>query len=166
MSVIYDALKKVEKAQGKETGADASGNKRSFFLKSTKILLYFSASCVGLILGSIIFGTLSKKPAIAKKIALAKEAIPEAISRVVEKPIPIPQSAPEKEDAPASKEEARIGFSLNGIFFSEGKGFALLNNKVVMEGDYLEGAVVQKINPEDITLLVDGASLTLSTRLK
>jgi predicted transcriptional regulator len=41
---------------------------------------------------------------------------------------------------------------LNGVFFSKDQGYALINNKVVKQGDSVEGVKIKKVNLDDVEL--------------
>ncbi len=57
-------------------------------------------------------------------------------------------------------------FNLNGIFFSEveTKGTALINNKIVQEGDTVDNAKVIKIEADTVELELNGQKIKLLNR--
>ncbi|MBU1125578.1 MAG: hypothetical protein KKC84_06110 [Candidatus Omnitrophica bacterium] len=54
--------------------------------------------------------------------------------------------------------------SLNGIFFSQNEGYALINNQIVKEGDTVAGVFVKTITVNGVELEDQGNPLTLLTR--
>ena len=52
---------------------------------------------------------------------------------------------------------------LNGIFFSENQGYALINNRIVKEGDTVDGAIVDRISLDGVDLNSGGLVIKLST---
>lgn len=65
-----------------------------------------------------------------------------------------------------TQQPASNTFSLNGIFFSEveTKGTALINNKIVQEGDIIENAKVIKISADTVELDLEGQTIKLVNR--
>lgn len=56
---------------------------------------------------------------------------------------------------------------LNGVFFSENEGYALINNRIVKEGDALEGVTVKRIKLDEVELEAeDGSTIKLSTKVR
>ena len=53
---------------------------------------------------------------------------------------------------------------LNGIFFSGGAGYALINNQILEEGDGISGLVVRKITEGDVELKTKNSVVTLSLK--
>jgi len=54
---------------------------------------------------------------------------------------------------------------LNGVFFSKNEGYALINNKVVKQGDSVEGIKVRKVNLDDVELETStGVKFKLTTQ--
>lgn len=114
-----------------------------------------------------------KQPVCAiKKPAAAKKPSPASSSK---KKISGGQKQPEKSlseqfneakkiarPAPAAA-QSQDSFTLNGIFLSEGdnKSSAIVNDKVVMEGDTVSGAMVTKISIDGIELEKDGRTIKI-----
>jgi hypothetical protein len=147
MSIIYEALKKVEGsfvlAQEKKPAAeDKSGPKRySYFLY---LLLIVAA---GFLAANTVFNLLSGQVKNTAPAPLAVTAAPPADTAVVLTYTPPPQP-------PA--------FTLNGIFFSQEEGFALINNQIVKNGDEVDGAKVVRIGPDEVELEAAGLAIKLS----
>ena len=60
--------------------------------------------------------------------------------------------------------ESRGPFVLNGTFFSENQGYALINNKIVKDGDTVDGAVVKRVGLDEVELEQDGKTVKLYNR--
>ena len=170
MSIIYDALKKVERSTNKDIITEV--NKERSGSKLTSYLLYALVACAGIFAANMIFGVFSPEkttpmpkeakivpPATGQKPAKsAKPATKETLS-------PIPPKA-----APAAIVEAKIEpmippLILNGVFFSKNEGYALINSKVVKQGDSVEGIKVRKVNLDDVELETStGVKFKLTTQ--
>lgn len=158
MSIIYDALKKVEQSGVKDIKSQDLGNLHSKH-KFKTYLLYVLAVCAGLFAVNIFFAFLthSKKISGADNTAqaLAKEASPQNKANP-----PAQQSASSGSPVKMSSEGLLI---LNGIFFSGNEGYALVNNHIVKEGDVVNGATVKHITVDGVEAEVDGKILKLTT---
>ncbi|MDD5252366.1 MAG: hypothetical protein WC060_00185 [Candidatus Omnitrophota bacterium] len=64
---------------------------------------------------------------------------------------------PEEQNKPEKK------FILNGIFFSDNKGYAIVNNQIVKEKDSIEGVNVEKITANTVELNNEGKIVSLFT---
>lgn len=145
MSIIYDALKKVEKSNLVELppGKTDKGDKHNY----KAYLLYAAVIIFGILIANLSFRFLTKP-----KLSQAKAA-----------PLP-PAVAPIQVQGfkPAQKEHA-APLVLNGIFFSENEGYALVNNQIVKQGDSVAGATVVRITSNEVELMQEGSSVKLST---
>lgn len=136
MSIIYEALKKVERADLFRQNVSRNQQKPRPNRKLKILLIYLIVICAGIVIAKL--SPLSP-PTVQKKA--------EPITLVV------PQ-------APQPKHT----FVLNGVFFSDEEGYALINNKVVKEGDELDGRLVKKITMDEVELLeVSGSIIKLYT---
>jgi len=63
-------------------------------------------------------------------------------------------------EIPASNSEPI--FVLNGIYLDSGGGCALINNKVVKEGEMVGGAKVKRINTDNVQLDLSGKMIEIS----
>lgn len=139
MSIIYDALKKVEITLDKKPAIKAPKPD-----KNKVYLLYALVAAVGIISASIAINFFS--PGSTKPIQAPIEApVPAAAKETA-----LPAAAPEP--APAPKGHTAAPLVVNGIFFSQDKGYALINNRIVEEGDMVEGNKITRINAETIEL--------------
>ncbi|MBN1913493.1 MAG: hypothetical protein JW788_03740 [Candidatus Omnitrophica bacterium] len=151
MSIIYEALKKVENSLDKKNIGPAGKN-----MKNKNYFLYFAVSAVGAACVAFIFGFFVFKN--KQETALDKGYVaPAAVSVIPQAPAAfVEQAAPAatieiKEPAP-KKSFTPPRFNVNGIFFSEEKGYALINNRIVEKGDNIEGFKVISISLESIGL--------------
>ncbi len=152
MSIIYDALKKVEESKEVEASLKVSRLKHSNF---KYYAAYFMVVVLGVAVARIIFSFSLKavsSPAAAKEKTVLTSVLapnPQAvIPPVVEEP----------------KKIARYEkFVLNGIFYSEQDSYAIVNNQVVKEGDIINEAVVAKINENNVLMRTsDGQEVRLT----
>jgi cytoskeletal protein RodZ len=60
--------------------------------------------------------------------------------------------------------EATEPFILSGVYFEADKGFCLINDQILEEGDAIEGAEVIKITLDEVVLDLKGKTIRLSTR--
>lgn len=169
MSIIYDALKKVENSLMNSGGQKKEApvpqvkavppkiNKTPGF-KPKVFLLVILLACLGVFIANMVM----KKPAspIVKNEpqslppAKEKEALPKEAPVELIKPI-----------EPADKrKQLQSQLVLNGVFFSGDEGYALINNHIMKTGDSIEGATVVKITQEEVELSYEGANFKLSTR--
>jgi hypothetical protein len=153
MSIIYDALKKVE-----DSGGLASISKFEKTRKFNKrgILLYVFALACGIILANVIFGVFSK-PAPGIRIAGVQEK--PVVSAASRQDLPIAETYV----PPLGAEPKAPKLVLSGVFFSQTSSYAIINNQIVKEGDIIEGVVVKRINQEDVVLESSGVPFTLSS---
>lgn len=150
MSIIYDALKKVEQsANGKNITTKITEDDKKQYLRN--YLLYGAVVLLGVFTASLFFSLFSKKP-IPPKLPLPAPA-----------PSPLPMAVTA---TPALEQEVKpreASFVLNGIFFSENEGYALINNRIVKIGDEIEGATVVRITSDQVELKQANTSRLLTT---
>jgi len=171
MSIIHDALKKAEKTIDSNSKDEVSSGEKKFVSTPKAYLLYVLVICFGLFIGNIFFGFLtnSKSPS-------ANRLTPSPISKKLNTPSPL-QKPPEQIQLKPSqtsslssipsaevKKESQTKFILNGVFFSQEEGSALINNRIVKVGDEIGGAIVKQIKLNEVELEVDGQSVKLSSQ--
>lgn len=157
MSIIYDALKKVEEAKRITYPKEIIKEDKS---KYKIYLIYGLIVCFGVFIASIFLGRFSKP--LETNIHQVAKDLPQ-IEKTLAEPIPkpiVPISTPLSVE---SKEESLISFVLNGIFFSEDEGYALINNQIAKVGDVIEGARVLRISLDEVELESKGSTIKLST---
>lgn len=159
MSIIYDALKKVEHSTNKDIVAEV--NKENRGNKWATYLLYLLVACAGVFAANTIFNAFSTCALGPEPVKIAKPAAAEPL-----KPAPVETPTP----APAIVVETKIEpmippLMLNGVFFSNDGNYALINNEVVKQGDSVEGIKINKVNLDDVELETStGVKFKLSTQ--
>ena len=163
MSIIYEALKKVQgksgsaaavpaQPAGKASDANAA-LKKSSAVRTVILLLVFLA--LGMFLIEILinrwFAARAKKE---KNLPIAASYTPPA-----HPPLPSIPPAPAQTDSPApavSSEplagEPQPQLVLNGIVLSEEGNIALINDQILKAGDNIEGALVEEISADQVLL--------------
>jgi hypothetical protein len=176
MSIINEALKKTEEYLQKNSAKDSSLPPKP--ARAKPFLLYTLILLAGLALGNFILNLLSHKlqsnglPSSRQSHKIqstqtpGKTALP--ITQTTNSPplaaLPNPLSEEKKPTAQASKESLKEGlFVLNGIFISDNDGYALVNNQIVRENEYVDGAKVGLITTNTVELDNAGQTITLST---
>jgi hypothetical protein len=76
----------------------------------------------------------------------------------MERPPDLQPDAPARPDAPA---EPGAGLQLQAISQREGKPVAVLNNRVVHEGDHFDGVTIVRIGADEVEIEVQGRRRTL-----
>jgi hypothetical protein len=159
MSIIYEALKKIEAGSHKSPEIKTEAKPKT----APKIyLLYALVICLGFLLTNLVFHLFSQ-PALIKatapKPAEIREVVkplPAEINRETTVSLSPPASAPQ-----ADRQIDASAFILNGIFFSENEGYALINNQIVKTGDSIEGLKVIRIGANEVELASEGSTLKL-----
>ncbi len=164
MSIIYDALKKVEKThpqQPQEPLTKKPGKSFSFL----KIF-------IGLFIFALLFLTakfLFIKTTVKTQTSDKPTLKPENIATPPLPSTPAPEKIKEKEVAKILEnveKDLKGKFVLNGVFFTDNRGFALINNRIAKEGDSIDDAIVQKITLDEVELDYQGTILKLNSASK
>jgi type II secretory pathway component PulC len=173
LSIIYEALKKVEASQS--AGSLALRKVKAYAFpkprKSNRKIYLFFLLLVSLaaLAGNIFLTSLSRvkevssslpqAPVLAQNPKPAETLLP---SPAVVLPVEAPQAVSAASAAEAKK-EPEPSFVLNGVFFSEDEGYALINNQIAKVGDVIEGAQVTRISIDEVELENAGKTITLAT---
>lgn len=169
MSIIYEALKKTEKMIRRDlkVGVDTKPGRPKFKIKV--IALYVLMVCLGLIIGNFVIVFLNhpsgikvveNTPVPARPLLKEKAQIDKKVESVSK---PIETTLREtKQNLLSVKEEPQKPFVLNGIFFSQDEGYALINNRIVKTGDSVAGAMVLRITADEVELNSSGATIKLT----
>lgn len=165
MSIIYEALKKVEKLQTVSGALPTTAQN----VKHSKIKAYFFYSLVvvfGILIANIIFMLItgpSSTPAIKTESTvknpplLLKNQEPAVVKITpVEPPLEVLQEVVQPQEKTPPK------LTLSGLFFSQNQGYVLINNQILKEGDTIEGATVKRILLDGVELEAGGAIIKLS----
>lgn len=155
MSIIYDALKKVEESFNKAPPVKL--DKRHISRPKT-YLMYTLIICVGFFIANIFFGLstkfLKKSASVADKSQLLQV-------NIIQKETDLPSQT--LEVSAETQKPLLPSLILNGVFFSENEGYALINNKIAKVGDVIEGATLKRITLEEVDLDFQGLEIKLST---
>jgi hypothetical protein len=160
MSIIHEALKKVEAANNPQVKAKPAGKNRA----NLKIyLLYLIVAGLGFLSANLIFSFFAKPlhkayPA-AKQVIVNRANKPIELKPATQPPSPQPPSAAEEA---ARENEAPPPLTLTGVFFSGEQGYALINNVIVKKGDKIAGATVVGITSEGVELKTSDSGIKLS----
>jgi len=199
MSIIYDALKKVEKSVDQNKNAqpqrdEAGGIQGKVFLPRSMslklrigLILFLFAALGSLSIGAYL--NLLAKQLAYKKMSLS-QAKPLPSSPVQYKPVsqiplqpstlpPVSQGSisdasevkasgtPETSSVPIAPPKNRIEkLILSGVFYSEGQGYALINNQILQVGDVVEGLTLKKVTLEGVELERQDGSLNFLSNKK
>lgn len=168
MSIIYDALKKVEAKFSSSGNISPEVKKEKKTKTSPKIyLVYLLVIALGVFSANILYNFFTP----SFKTSLKSDKIPEKKETKEPQPQNIrpPQQPPQKPIAtqePVPAEEPVPALVLNGIFFSGEDTYALINNRIVTVGDDIEGLVVKKIEASAVELKSKNSTIKLSTEPK
>ena len=174
MSIIHEALKKVEKSinsyyPAKEIKLPPPGR------KINKYLIYALIFCFGLFIENTFFLFILRPQNTYRENQLqlsseiipgpAKEELPEDAALLTTELALSPEApSPAKitEDEPEAQRTALV---LNGIFFSQDDGYyALINNKIAKVGDDVDGAIVKHIDLDNVELESEAGLLVKLSR--
>ena len=157
MSIINEALKKAEQSIHNNSAKETLPPETKPSAKP--YILYILILVAGLFLSNFIFTLLSrtKTPAALK---IAESAVKTPTKEIAAKPSPVIPPAPLLEENKAPE----TAFILNGIFFSDNDGYALVNNQIVRESDSVDGAEVKTITANTVELDNAGKIITLATQ--
>jgi len=161
MSIIYDALKKVEKSNSVTPKTEDKKSVSSAGPKIKTYLLYILVVCLGAVIANMFLGVFTKPVKVVKvnktaALPVLPPAVPAAPKVLPPVVLPSPPAEPQKQaEFPP--------LVLNGVFFSQAEGYALINNRIVKEGDTVDGALVKRIRLEEVELEFEGFVTKLST---
>jgi len=168
MSIIYDALKKVQTSQAAEPKAGIKKKARPW---PNAYLLYALIIFLCLFIANVLYGRFFKKsPPKVTATAIKAQALVEKKELSSRPPAPDKTIvAKVKDSAEAKIENVKEIFQqpvLNGVFFSGNEGYALINNRIVKQGDKVDGATVVGISLDEVVLERNGSVIKLSGTAK
>ena len=167
MSIINEALKKTGQFIHEN---EAKNNPATKIIPGPRPwLIYILILLAGILLSKFIFDSLSQK---LKTTSLASTKLEintlasENQNRKIETAVPVsPTASPTPSITPAENNKTpETNFVLNGIFFSDNDGYALVNNQIIRENDSVDGAKVIEITENTVELDNNGKLINLSTR--
>jgi len=158
MSIIYDALQKVQKNITQEKSPlqpETLKNSPPAKGKTRPIFIYVLVVFFGLTLGNFAYNFLNHR---LKKIVPTPSRTSTAIKQTA---VTInPKIEEPTNPSPLTSEPTLV---LNGVFFEQGEGYALINNKIVRLGDEIEHAKVKEITIDGVMLDLDGKTIKLTS---
>ncbi len=162
MSVIYDALKKVNESTGANPPAPRQEKNKKKAPQA--YLVYILVLALVLFIANLSFSLFAHPPAQNKTAAapaapLKTEVAPPPLA-LPPPPAPPPDLTAKALETPKTPSPS---FVLNGVFFSQDAGFALINNQIVREGDKVCGATVLSITHDLVELKSEDSTITLRT---
>jgi type II secretory pathway component PulC len=165
VSIIYDALKKVEERIESSNQANLGVKLYGDHKPNRKIYILYAiltALAVTIIVSVFVrFTPHSLDLPRTANPAVTKKAPPEPVT---EQPAAATsQEAAKVEPAPPPVQPPKPPqptLNLNGVFFSGDEGYALINNQIVKEGDGIEGATVERISMSGVELKNGDGSIT------
>jgi type II secretory pathway component PulC len=164
MSIIYNALKKIQKSNPQNLPGDSKKNLKSHRLAYVISILMILA---GFYIAKLVFDNFTRKIE-AKQTRIVKPADSQSASVSVEsKPAVEERVASVSEGSvtrPAISEKRSLpSLTLNGILFDEEQPCALINNRIAKEGDDIGGAKVIRILSDEVVLEFEGKTIRLRT---
>ena len=129
-------------------------------LKIKFILLYIVFAGLGFYAAKTLFDYIAETQSI-DEIGLKPRFVPA--------PAPAARPAadlPKKQSPEEIKKSPRPVLVLNGIVLSPGLNYALINNKIVKEGEKIEGVTVVRITKDSVELKDGDASFKISSNAK
>lgn len=167
MSIVNEALKKAQDQKAnlanKDLDKDAIEPKPISEIetrpkitptraKEAKKFIFFTIIAI---IGGIIFlknssYLLHKKIPLNSNISTPSQEIPNSVPIV---------------SAPKSSEGSFLPtFTLNGIVYDEVRPYAIVNNKVLLKGDLIEGAKLVEINRDSVKLIFNDKEIELTAK--
>lgn len=165
MSIIYDALMKVQKNFNKETTTAKTSPPAQTSrpvhpkIRMKFILVYIVVVCLGLILGNFAYNFFAHPKNIVSP-PLPTPIKPEPVAPVVNTETPAAAAASVVSPPSPVPEPTLV---LNGVFFEQGDGYALINNKIMRLGDEISHAKVKEITIDGVVLEFEGKTIKLSS---
>jgi len=147
MSIIYEALKKVEAQGAKQPIAEKLMAPKA--KPGIKVVLFYILIVVAAIFMMNLFYRL---------ISTSHPAKPAPLPTQAKNPSPEVPAMPEVQGPVFSRR-----LDLNGVFYSGNEAYALMNNQIIKVGDIIEGAVVKRISLEGVELEKEGQFVQIST---
>ena len=159
MSIINEALKKTEQSIHKNAAKEALPSGRKLAIKH--YVIYILILIAGLFLSNFIFTLISAKVKTSSGLNQSLSSTNQPVKEIS----PILSTAIVT-SAPVFKENKTPGadFVLNGIFFSDHNSYALVNNAIVRENDFVDGAKVKTISANTVELDSGDKRITLTTQ--
>ncbi len=169
MSIIYDALKKVEASGNNDSNTKID---KGFKSKPKIYLLYAVMICLSIFIANIVYEWLlpnptlktadiatKGRPSIDKKETVSSYSQPSSGTAVLQASAPVEAKIETQKETPPA-------FTLNGVFFSGNEGYALINDRIVKKGDKISGATIVRILLDEVSLEFGGSTIKLSNNAR
>jgi len=168
MSIINEALKKVQEIRKESPAKDTVGPAGKVETKLPMPAMPADKKAVikvtGIIIASIAAVILLKN----SNMLSPKKTVPRVPppQTAQEKPAPATPGAWNFNVAPpgASQEDALPTLVLNGIVYDDQRPYAIVNNKVLLKGEEIEGAALVEISKDRVKFLFKGREIELNAR--
>lgn len=159
MSIIYEALKKIEKTVNKAPLPQGkSGTEKISIAKHSPPLPAYIVIILAIL--AIMFGAgLVAHLLLIPKIKGPKKTLTQEPIQQADAPSPANSPKPIEEEKP--KTAPPLALTLNGVYLQRDQPYALINNRIVKAGDNIHGAIVKEIRLEKVTLESEGKVITL-----
>ena len=128
-------------------------------------LIFILIVFAGIFIAKFILDTLARKATTQSQVK-PKAALPGPASTKAVKPLPEAEKPPDIPTTPAltQKKNPPPDFTLSGIFYDDKQPCALIDNKIVKEGDVISGAKVIQIMSNGVKLEFEGETFELTTK--
>ncbi len=142
MSIINDALAKAEKEKKDEVVVARVFSKR----------LIWMGAALACVLGILLISTSVNVPSRPELISNESVLLPQ------------PVQAGQPKEKPALTAKPVSGFNLTGIVYENEGAMAIINERIVVPGDLVDGARVLEIQPNSVKLSLGGKELQLNLK--
>ena len=132
--------------------------------KTKGYLLCIACAGLGVYAAKLFFDYLAQTQAI-KDAGLTPPPV-SVKAEVLPLPPSLPAVSENKKAQPQAKKPDRPLLVLNGIMFSPGRSYALINNRIVKEGDTIEGVTVKQIAQDSVQMQDAEKEFKLSANIK
>ncbi|MFA5090840.1 MAG: hypothetical protein WC510_07470 [Candidatus Omnitrophota bacterium] len=157
MSIIYEALKKIEKKDGK---IGLPGRKRRSYI--IWVLSFLSIALFVLLVGQYIQKNIVRAP---RKIARAKSTARKVVISEKKDAAVVDTEQPAAIlELPKLERDWTVNYTLEGIIYDRESPLVIINGKILKEKDRIDNFEIRKITPDSIELLnvKDGATVVLT----
>ncbi|MDD5109544.1 MAG: hypothetical protein PHC29_08640 [Candidatus Omnitrophica bacterium] len=170
MSIINEALKKTEqyiqenevRNRPQNHGLENHNLPAKLISTPAPLLIYILIILAGILLSKFIFSLLSRPE--SRSLVSTHNQQQNYEEKTTKLTTPTPATLPISPITPlANNKSTEPDFVLNGIFFSDNDGYALVNNQIVRENDSVDGAKITKITTNTVELDKDGKLISLAS---
>jgi len=174
MSIIYDALNKVEKNNPNSQGNDPKNKKpqshKLYVLYGLILILGFIGAKA---IVSLVFVAPKKQETIKPtSVVVKKEVLVPREVLIPKEALSVSQDSGQAADKIANQEQLPAKevkniepppLVLNGVFISPNEKYAIINNQIVREGDKIDGATVLSIMESKVEVDYEGFKISITS---